>query len=284
MYARKCRRVRTHCRWYVSWLQSWRTQRDTFSQNLYLNFYYIPQFSKSHYFISLLRLSSLYHCIKTFTLILAPVHTTFTLLYIPYEFGNFREKRTRALRTLVSTDLVSCLNFHWLTQAPMKTDTNMKRRALNEQSRGGYYWRTFVGLETHPSGTWHVPNRITGRDGKFPVFPEQLTHRGNTCSHRYWVYIPTRLVPSFLWEEQWGIAAPTTHPEHKLRNCRASPDFVAHYLARRVSVYIAPGSFGLLHPTATSFATGNGVNLCDNVRAPSTMRRYPIFQSAACEK
>ncbi|KYQ56204.1 hypothetical protein ALC60_04818 [Trachymyrmex zeteki] len=74
----------------------------------------------------------------------------------------------------------------------MKTDTNMKRRALNEQSRGGYYWRTFVGLETHPSGTWHVPNRITGRDGKFPVFPEQLTHRGNTCSHRYWVYIPTR--------------------------------------------------------------------------------------------
>jgi len=41
------------------------------------------------------------------------------LLHIPYELRNLRESREQEPRgLLVSADLVSCLNFHRLTQAP----------------------------------------------------------------------------------------------------------------------------------------------------------------------
>lgn len=65
-------------------------------------------------------------------------------------------------------------------------------------------------------GTRHVPDRITGRDGKFPVFPEQLTRRGNTCSYRYRVYIPTRSIPTFL-QEGGGEEMRDNHPNDTSR-------------------------------------------------------------------
>lgn len=76
-------------------------------------------------------------------------------------------------------------------------------------------------------GTRHVPDRITGRDGKFPVFPEQLTRRDNTCSQRYRVYIPTRSVATFLRGEKWGQPLRRYIPSTSCRTVVPSPDFVA---------------------------------------------------------
>lgn len=128
-------------------------------------------------------------------------------------------------------------------------------------------------------GTWHVPDRITGRDGKFPVFPEQLTRRGNTCSHRYRVYIPDSVGPHLpVTKEDEGQPPPTTHPVHELRNCRDKSWLcrASHYLLRRVSVYIATGSFELLHPMATS--SQRGMKWTCVTTLAHLARRVDIFQ------